>query len=625
MDTRLLRHYESELSYLREMGAEFAQSYPKIAARLGMDGVEVLDPYVERLLEGVAFLSARVQLELELQYPAFTSHLLEIVYPQYLAPTPSMMIAVLEPEMINQILKDGSVLPRHTVLRAALAEGQQTAVQFRTAHALTLWPVEIAEAEYIDGRGALVAAGVAAGVDARAGIRLRLRRHGGLPLGAVPLDRLTLFLGGQAARGWQLHELLCTEVTGLVARSTDRRADWVLPLPRGGVAPKGYARDEALLPTPRASFDGYRLLQEYFAMPERFHFIDLFGLSPALARTEGSEVDFYILLRNGKPELAPGITPEAFTLNAVPAINLFEKRCDRVLMTDRDTEHHVIPDRTAPMDFEVYSVEQVTGISGEGQEDQPFRPFYSSDDFTAAGQRGPAYYTVSRKMRQRTERERLKGARTSYLGSETYLTLVDAAQAPYAPDIKQLAVRAMVSNRDLPMLLATGAKDLFHLPGGGPVLSIRTPVTPTRPRPTLAQGEAAWRIIGHLSLNYLSIADAERGSGAAALRELIGLYAPLGDRVVEKQLEGITRVTSRPIVRRMSDEVLSTAVRGLEINLHMDDSFFEGTGSYLLASVLERFFRKYVSINSFTETVLTTQQRGEISRWRPQTGLGRII
>ena len=143
MDTRLLKHYEAELAYLREMCAEFAESYPKIAARLGMDGVEVLDPYVERLLEGSAFLSARVQLELELQYPAFTSNLLEIVYPHYLAPTPSMMVAELQPDMQTTSLAEGYVMPRHSSLRARLSEGASTACVYRTAADLTLWPIEI--------------------------------------------------------------------------------------------------------------------------------------------------------------------------------------------------------------------------------------------------------------------------------------------------------------------------------------------------------------------------------------------------------------------------------------------------------------------------------------------------
>ncbi|MFT5316089.1 MAG: type VI secretion system protein ImpG [Candidatus Krumholzibacteriia bacterium] len=624
MDTRLLKHYEGELAFLRDMGGEFAEAYPKIAARLGMDGVEVHDPYVERLLEGVAFLSARVQLELELQYPKLTSHLLEIVYPHYLAPTPSMMIAAFEPDMQNASLTDGYVVPRHTIVRSKLSDQDQTACTFRTAHSVKMWPITISEAEYIDGRGPLIAAGVSRETEARAGIRLRLQRHGGLPISELPLNDLTLFLDGQEGQNWALYELLCTETTGLVGRSTDRRAEWSVPLPQGAVKPRGFGADEALLPTPRQSFDGYRLLQEYFAMPERYHFIELQNLSLAIGRAKGSDVDIYILLKEGRQNISQGITPAAFALNATPAVNLFPKRCDRVQITTRDVEQHVVADRTAPLDYEIHTVESVAGISSEGDDDAQFRAFYSATDFTAAGEQHTAYYTQHRAMRQRTESERLKGVRTSYLGSELYVSLVDQSQAPYGSDLEQLAITAMVTNRDLPLLLATGSKDVFHLPEGGPVAYVRTPVSPTRPRPTLAQGDTAWRLISHLSLNYLSIVQSGDG-GAEALRELIGIYAPTGDRVIEKQLEGIRGVSSRPIVRRMSDEVMSTAVRGLEIEVSFDESFFEGTSVFLLGSVLERFFRKYVSINSFTEMVLVTQQRGEIARWRPEMGLGRII
>ena len=532
-----------------------------------------------------------------------------------------MMIAELQPDMDNANLADGHVIPRHTMLRSKFAEGAQTACVYRTSADLTLWPVEIGEAEYIDGRGALVAAGVVGSEDARAAIRLRLRRPGKLPIAELSMDRLTIFLGGQGARGWQLHQLLCAENTGLVARSTDRRADWTVDL-QARIAPRGFDRDEALLPTPRQSFDGYRLLQEYFAMPERFHFVDLPGLTRGLARCAADEMDVYVLLRDGLAEIEAGITPEAFSLNCVPAINLFEKRCDRVQITNRSVEHHVVADRTAPQDFEIHSIMQVKGISADGDDDLDFRPFFSADDFSPAGDGHRSFYTQKRKMRQRTEKERLKGARTSYLGSESYLALVDADQAPYDAQMSQLSVRAMVTNRDLPMLLPTGETDLFHLPEGGPVAHVRTPVNPTRPRPTLAQGDAAWRLISHLSLNYLSISDNDNRQGAAALREMVGLYAPKGDRAMNMQLEGITGITSRPIVRRMSDGVLSTAVRGLEITITMDESFFEGTGVYLMGAVLEQFFRKYVTINSFTETVLRTQQNGEIARWHPQTGQG---
>jgi type VI secretion system protein ImpG len=412
----------------------------------------------------------------------------------------------------------------------------------------------------------------------------------------------------------------------MVGRSTDRRADWTQSLPGAKSQPKGFAREEALLPTPRRSFDGYRLLQEYFAMPERFHFVELSGMRPALARATGADVDLYLLLGEALPDNGACVRKEVFVINAVPAINLFERAFDRIHLTNADTEQYITPNRTAPLDYEVFSISRVTGNSSKTNEETEFRPFFSASDITSAGESHPAYYTIHRRMRQRNEKERLRGVRTSYLGSEVYLTLVDSKQAPYSADLNQLTVTGLCTNRDLPLLLSTAGKDAFHLPDGGPILSVTCIVSPTRPRPTIAQGETAWRLISHLSLNYLSITDREGGQGGAeALRELIGLYAPSGDRVISKQLEGVRGVSTRPIVRRMTDEVLSTAVRGLEIKLDFDESFFDGSGVYVLASVLERFFRKYVTINSFTETVLTTQQRGEITRWRPESGLGRMI
>ena len=625
MDTRILKHYEQELLYIREMGAEFAATYPKIAARLGMEDLEVTDPYVERLLEGFAFLAARVQLELELQYPVFTSNLLEIVYPHYLCPTPSMMIAELEPNPSLAGSPEGVVFERYTTLRASLEEGSGTPVIFRTSHDLHIWPIDVVEAEYIEGRGALLSIGIGQNVSARAAIRLRLRRFNEEPLNEIAAKSLTFFIKGSEGVNWNLHELLCTQVTGIAARSTNRRSDWTLALPEGRTEARGLEPEESLLPPPRQAFDGYRLLQEYFAMPERFHFVELHGLEPAFAKAEGDEVDIFLLLREGMPSIAKHILPDAFSLNCVPAINLFPKRCDRILLNEKSTEHHVVAERTAPLDFEIHQLTSVAGISGEGKDDTDFRPFYSETDFTAAGEIHPTYYTQHRRMRARSERERLKGVRTSYLGSELYLKLVDRNQAPYASDVEQLAVQATCSNRDLPLLLAKGADNVFQLPDGGPIKTVRTPVRPTRPQSSLAQGDTAWRLISHLSLNYLSIAETDKGGGPAALRELLGLYTPLGDRALEQQLEGIVGVESRSIARRMSDEVLSTAVRGIEVAITFDESFYEGSNVYVLASVLERFFRRQVAINSFSETVLLTQQRGEVARWAPRSGLGRLI
>ncbi|MBE3639606.1 type VI secretion system baseplate subunit TssF [Mangrovicoccus algicola] len=629
MDSRLLRHYETELAYLREMGAEFAEAYPKIAGRLGMEGTEVLDPYVERLLEGSAFLAARVQLELELQYPAFAAHLFEIVHPQFLAPVPSMMVAQFVPDMENAALGDGHLLARGSRLTARPAEGSTTRCEFRTSQDVTLWPVRIAEAEYVEGRGALVAAGLALpggpGQGARAAIRLRLERHGGAPLAGLSLDRLPLYVAGTEAAAWMLYELLANEVCAVAGRSADPQADWVQPLPAAAARPMGFAPGEALLPLPDRSFDGFRLIREYFAMPRRFRFLELQGLAPAIGRAAGSAVDIYLLLSHGNAAAEGMLRPETFAPYCSPAINLFERRCDRVQISRSDVEQHVVVDRTAPLDHEIHAVTSVKGFGSDGAAGTEFLPFFAAGGFTPLRAGGPAYYTQRRRVRVRGRGEALRGARSSYAGTELYLDLVDAAAAPWPADLAQLAVRALVSNRDLPLLLATGGSGIFQLADGGPVAEIATPVPPTRPRPGVQDGDTAWRLISQLSLNYLSLVDTEGGTAADALREMLGLHAPQGDRVLARQLEGILRVAARPCARRMVDEVLSTAVRGLEIELTCDESFFEGSSAYLLGAVLERFLARYVTMNSFTETVLRTETRGEVARWRPRAGKARLI
>ncbi|MEM9851466.1 MAG: type VI secretion system baseplate subunit TssF, partial [Pseudomonadota bacterium] len=277
--------------------------------------------------------------------------------------------------------------------------------------------------------------------------------------------------------------------------------------------------------------------------------------------------------------------------------------------------------------YEIYAINKVEGISTDDDKALEFKPFYAADDYTAAGESHEAYYAIRRRMRQRSERQKLKGTRTSYLGTDIFLSLVDRTEAPYPGDLEQLAVTALCTNRDLAMLVQTSGEIGDFIPvTGGPIKGIAgmTPVSAPKASPAV-DGSASWRLISHLSLNYMSMDDGDRGSAAAAVRELLGIYTPRGDRNLAKQLEGISSVESKPIVRRMSDEVLSTAVRGLEVNITFDESYFEGTGVYLLGAVLETFFAKYVSLNSFTETVVSSTERGEIARWKARSGSRRML
>ena len=624
MDPRLLRYYNQELAHLREMGAEFAQQFPKIAGRLGMDGIEVTDPYVERLLEGVGFLAARVQLKLDAEFPRFTQRLLEIVYPNYLAPTPAMMIAQFRPQLTETNLAQGFTIPRGSSMRSQSGAGDATACEFRTAQDVTLWPLEITQAEYFTFAPDLPLAVLPVAQAVKGGVRLKIKTTAGLKFNQVGLNRLRLFLSGSDEVAYKLHELCLGAPLGVLVAPATRPWPWHHFLPARNVQQTGYGDDQALLPVGLRSFQGYRLLQEYFAFPQRFLFVDIDGLRPAIQKHAGDELEIVLLFSRGESVLGNVVDRANFLLFCAPAINLFPKRADRIHLSDNTYEYHVVADRTRPMDFEVVEVTGVTGYGVGSDNEQTFLPFYAA--YHAEMQEHRAYFTVQREPRLLSAAQKRTGARSSYIGSEVFLSLVDPEEAPYASDLRQLAITALCTNRDLPLQMPLGlGKTDFTLDSAAPVEAVRCAKGPSKPYSPLWSGAIAWQFISHLSLNYLSLMDAGEGQGAAALREMLELYATSADAGIKKQIEGVRKVAVKPMVRRLPMAGPITFGRGLEIVVHLEELAFQGGSAFLFGSVMEQFFARYVSINSFTETVLASGERGEIMRWRPRCGERPIL
>ena len=622
MDPRLLHYYNRELQHVREVGAEFAAEFPKIAARLGLDAFECSDPYVERLFEGFAFMAARVQLKVDAEFPNFTQHLLEIVYPHYLAPTPSMTVVEFKPDLTEESLAEGFMIPKGCSLRSQIAKGEQTACEYQTAHPLQLWPLEIGQVEYLPSLAAVSSCGLSDPkhlTHVKAAIRIVLRCTAGVRFNQLSLQTLPLFLRGTGAIPYRLYEQLLANAKALACKFKDGAQVQVKFSAGQHLRGVGFEQDEALLRQTPRSFDGYRILQEYFAFPERFLFAELTGLSPLISQCQTDELELFVLLNSSDAQLINALDKSNLGLFCVPAINLFSKRTDRLHVDHRQSEYHVLVDRTRPLDYEVFSIEQVAGFGNERNE-QAFLPFYGSKS-VYQNQSETAYYMLRRQKRLMSSKQRRKGMRSSYIGSEAYIALVDAQQAPYPPQITQLGLETLCTNRDLPMVMPVGLGDTdFSLQISAPVKSIRCISGPTRPLPAAYEGDSVWRLINHLSLNYLSLIDSDPKQGAASLRELLGLYANHREPAVKKQIEGVISVVAKNVVRRIDSKGPMVFGRGLEITVLLDESAFEGGGYFLMGTVLEQFFARYVSINSFVETVIRTTDRGEVARWPVRTG-----
>ena len=635
MDPRLLRLYTDELSHLREVGSEFASEFPKIASRLGMEGIEVADPYVERLLEGFAFMAARVQLKLEAEQPRLIAHLLEATYPTFLAPLPSMLVARFGVDTNDPNLARGFTVARGAALVSELPRGQDTRCEFRSAHAVTLWPIEIAAVQYFSHAPDLPLARMPQTQGTKGGLRIRLRTGGGIGFDALGLDRLAIYISAPDEVAFRLHELVLGGAIGTLVSAVPRSdsaatgdgcwcgADSIRPL--------GFAADEALLPETLRAFSGYRLLQEAATMPQRLLFFEIGGLAPRLARMAGNEIEVILLFDRSDAALEALVDASSLALHCTPAINLFSKRLDRIQLGPGSWEYHVVPDRTRPMDHEVHSLASVVGFGTGRVAQQTFVPLYATPHDNPATLNGApqGFYTVRREPRLMSQRQQKNGSRSAYIGEEVYLSLVDPTHAPYREDLRQLSVSAWVSNRDLPTLLPhsalAGAAPQWRLEAPGPVQRVDALHGPTRPVTRRPVGDLGWSLVNHLSLNHLALVGESPQRAAEVLRTMLGLYAPPEDAGWARQIDGVRSLEARTVVRRLPFAGPLSFGSGVEIVLDLDEMAYQGTSAFLFASVLECFFARHAAINSFTQLRLRTPQRGEVMRWPPRHGLQETV
>jgi type VI secretion system protein ImpG len=388
----------------------------------------------------------------------------------------------------------------------------------------------------------------------------------------------------------------------------------------------GIADSEALMPRTRSSFEGYRLLREYFMMPERFHYARVEGLQPTL-RVCAGRLDIVFLFKRPAPELAD-LAPADFELFATPIINLFERECNVVELDPRKTRQPVYVDRTRPRDFEIFRIIRVDDADHVG-------PEATIPELFSLGQnRGSGWvYSTERRPRRATEDERRLGVtRASYVGDDVFLSVSRRPDGSRFDRPKRIDIVALCTNRDLPILDDTPT---LTLDGGDPVESIRLMGALRQPQrsiaaslPAGAEGESradelAWRLVSQLSLNFLSLAA--DGRGADPLHALIDLYAERGDPGLARHVRSIARVSSRPVVERLAIEGPMCFGRGVEVTLDIDQSVLTGHSALLLSALLSRLFARYAGINGFVRTRSRLLQKQEDVLWPMSPGNRHLI
>ncbi|AZO09362.1 type VI secretion system baseplate subunit TssF [Mesorhizobium sp. M3A.F.Ca.ET.080.04.2.1] len=623
MDRVFLEYYEEELTHIRALAAEFADMHPAVARNLSLDTVPCPDPYVERLLDGVAFLAARTRLKVDAERSRFSRAVLDVLYPDLVTPAPATAMAAFKPGQQVQSMIAGHAVGRGTRLVSSLHPGLSTRSTFTTAQEVTLWPIAITSVSYFQDRSGLAAAGIGpvGGVRGEAAFRIALAITGKAKLSELSLDRLDLYFAGRT-KAPLLFDAIFGACSALGARP-EGKSNPLTALPEPEMV--GIGDDEALMPRTRPTFEGYRLLREYFMIPERFHYVRVRGLQPVVRKCEAG-IEIIFLFRRPVPELAD-VTPADFELFVTPVINLFERECNVIEIDPRRTRQVVHADRTRARDFEIFRVTRVEDADAEGSEAA------IPELFSLGQNRGSGWvYSTERRPRRATEDERRDGlTRTSYTGDDVFLAISRPAGSPANRTPKRLDVTALCTNRDLPILDDTPT---LTLETADPVETVRLlgalrPPQPAIPAslPAGAEGESradnlAWRLVSQLALNFLSLA--KEGRGVDPLHALLDLYADRGDPSLARNVHSITRIDSRPVIERLQIDGPMCFGRGTEITLHVDQSVLAGQSTLLLSALLARLFARHAGINGFVRTRTRLLQKQEDVPW-PMTPGNRYL
>ena len=613
MREELLEYYERELAYLRQLGGKFAEKYPRVASRLLLESDRCDDPHVERLLEGFAFLAARVHLRIDDDFPEVTSALLGIVAPHYLRPVPSMSVVEcqIDPEQGKQTA--GQTVPAGTLLATKrLVDGQPC--RFRTAYPVDLWPFTIGECEWRQPErlNDPVRVAGAAGI-----LRMRLQCARDVEFNHFSLGRLILHLTGEPNVVHTLYELLCRNCIAILVRNPQQRGGKTVAIPLAQLRAMGFEEGESLLPYPKRSFDGYRLLQEYFTFSEKYLFFELSGLEAIREADCSTQAEIlFCFSRFDRPErnqdLETGVSARTLRLGCTPVVNLYSQVAEPILITHTKHEYQVVPNARRQDTTEIFSIDEVMASSTARRESIPLEPLYSYR-YQARKESGRTYWHAIRRRNELGERE----------PSTMHLSLVDVEGVITEPNADVLTVRCSCTDFDLPSRLPFGLEGGDFTAEDFP--AIRQITALRRPSPSYdppkAKGQL-WRLVSQLSLNYLSIAE----EGATSLQEILRLHNFTDSSYLENQIGGIARLSSKPHFAIMQSAYGNLPSRGTRVEIEFDEKQFVGGGVYLFANVLDRFLGCYTSINSFCQLAAYTSQRKEpLGEWPPKAGYKPLI
>jgi type VI secretion system protein ImpG len=600
---QLLPYYERELGLFRQYTREFSSRYPKAAGRLLIAGETCEDPHIERLIQSVALLTARVAKRLDDAYPQFTNSLLETLYPHYLRPFPScsiVRIAADEAPGGGQLAQLAHIA-RGTLLRSQPVQG--VACKFTSAYDVTLAPLAITHLHFSPIIDAPPGLRLPAGASALLSIQFTSSSDH-YHLDQPGFASLRVFADGEPSVRVALLDALFLRGAGAYV-ALDEHGPW-LAVDGTLLTPAGYADGDALIPISARSHPALRLLTEYFAFPEKFHFIDIaWSLLAALLPKQCRQFTLHLPLKDVRSDshearLLSGTSRDNLLLGCTPVVNLFAKSGVPIRLTHTEPDYALLADATHALAYDIHSIEAVTLVRKDetGERLSTFLPLYASlQDAQAGHDQEHGQYWLAR---------RDEAVAAISPGHEMRLSLIDPQFSPGSAACATVSTQLLCSNRDLPTQLHYGLPggDLLaeDVPDGIPARFLRKPTPSMR-----FLADTHWRLIAHLSLNYSSLTQA----GLGEFQKMLSLYDLPRSPTTQRLIQGIVTLEHGSTRTWMPTVPFPTLMPGIAIRLGIDEQAFVGSSLYIFAQVLQRYFALNSQLNCFSQLTLLSRRSGE--------------
>lgn len=580
------KYYQDELTYLRELGQEFAAAYPAIAPMLAERG----DPDVERLLEGVAFLTGKIREKLDDELPEVIHSVASLLFPHYLRQIPATSVIEFTP--LGNVVRERIAIVRNSEIGSVPVDGVQC--RFRTTQDVEVAPIAIEDIR------------IDTGAQLSQSLRIEVKAIGGAALAAINLTSLRFYIHGERRVQDDLRLWLGAHVDGVALASVDAggRDTTVATLPVKSVKLAGFNENEALFPYPRTVYPGFRLLQEYFTLPQKFAFFDVGGLEALPVQKMGDRFAIIIQFRDALPT-GTRVTRDTFRLFCTPVVNLFDHPTDPIKPDPGKHEYLARPSGTSPSGQEIYSVDNVVAVARRTSQRIEIPAFFAfQHELDAEANAGAVFYQVH-----------LRPAAIGD-GVDVYLSFGSPQDLGTLPEFDVISVETLCTNRRLAALLKVG--DLRVATASSPAVATFTNlIGVTAPLPPPMGRELQWRVLAHMAMSYRSITEVE------VLRAMVDIYNfhAINDRQAARanqlRLNAIKSVKVRPTDRLYR----GAPVRGVATDIELDEGGFSGEGElYLFASILNEMFSSYVSLNSFTQLTVTGTNTRVVYKWEPKAG-----